>query len=323
MAITDNIISYYKFDNNATDEVGAHNATLHGCTYTGSGKINGCYSFNGTTDDIETGIVIAKNTAYSISMWVYFSSSGGGNDYFICNDLGSSGNSGMYAYYNHSSQAITVAVTDGLSHNCFTPITISSVSKDTFHHFVITWDGSTTTGSFKVYLNTSVTSCGAFSYAMSDDITTSFILGQYAAAATAEGLLGRIDEVGFWSRAITSSEVSTIYNSGTGLTYPFSTETIPTDPTGLTVTPTTAYSNSLLTATGSGSDSNYRYMFENYTDSVILQDYSDTNTYQLTTALSGHTIRIYVKGWNGTNYSTNAYTVDRTVYQFYQKIIFH
>jgi hypothetical protein len=33
---------------------------------------------------------------------------------------------------------------------------------------------------------------------------------------------GKIDELGLWDRLLTSNEISTIYNNGNGLSYPFS-----------------------------------------------------------------------------------------------------
>lgn len=96
----------------------------------------------------------------------------------------------------------------------------------------------------------------------------------------------------------------------------------PTDPTGLTLAPTYLYINQTLTATGSGSDSNYRYRFDNYTDNIILQDYSDTATYVPTSATGNKTIRVYTKGWNGAVYSTNAYTSDILVRVPKQKLRF-
>jgi len=36
---------------------------------------------------------------------------------------------------------------------------------------------------------------------------------------------GVLDEVGVWSRALTSTEITSLYNSGDGLTYPFTTAT--------------------------------------------------------------------------------------------------
>jgi hypothetical protein len=32
---------------------------------------------------------------------------------------------------------------------------------------------------------------------------------------------GMVDEIGYWERDLSSSEVTTLYNAGAGLTYPF------------------------------------------------------------------------------------------------------
>jgi hypothetical protein len=42
----------------------------------------------------------------------------------------------------------------------------------------------------------------------------------------ANNLTGSIDEVGIWSRALSSTEVTALYNSGNGFQYPFSTSSI-------------------------------------------------------------------------------------------------
>lgn len=50
------------------------------------------------------------------------------------------------------------------------------------------------------------------------DVTTQFSIG-----GPQDGYYdGRIDEVGIWSRVITPTEVTSLYNSGAGLQYPFS-----------------------------------------------------------------------------------------------------
>jgi hypothetical protein len=45
-----------------------------------------------------------------------------------------------------------------------------------------------------------------------------FIIGRYDNDAYADG---QIDEVGIWSRALSSTEVTKLYNGGAGLQYPF------------------------------------------------------------------------------------------------------
>ncbi|KAA3644794.1 MAG: hypothetical protein DWQ07_15420 [Chloroflexi bacterium] len=48
---------------------------------------------------------------------------------------------------------------------------------------------------------------------------------------------GRIDEVGFWKRVLSGTDLDTLYNTGSGATYPFS-ETAPTPTVTMTPTPT-------------------------------------------------------------------------------------
>lgn len=44
------------------------------------------------------------------------------------------------------------------------------------------------------------------------------------------GIDGKIDEIGYWNRVLTPTEVSTLFNNGSGLTYPFVEEPTPPDP---------------------------------------------------------------------------------------------
>lgn len=49
--------------------------------------------------------------------------------------------------------------------------------------------------------------------------TSSFKIGN--ASIGTYNFTGTIDEVGVWSRALTGSDVTSLYNSGSGKTYPF------------------------------------------------------------------------------------------------------
>ncbi|NTW31039.1 MAG: LamG domain-containing protein, partial [Bacteroidetes bacterium] len=63
---------------------------------------------------------------------------------------------------------------------------------------------------------------------------------------------GYFDEVGFWSRALTAAEVTSLYNSGAGWQYPFIVATVPTVTTQAVtnITATTATGNGNVTADG-------------------------------------------------------------------------
>jgi hypothetical protein len=41
----------------------------------------------------------------------------------------------------------------------------------------------------------------------------------------ARDIAGTFDEIGFWSRALSSEEILMLYNGGTGLSYPFDSST--------------------------------------------------------------------------------------------------
>jgi len=61
------------------------------------------------------------------------------------------------------------------------------------------------------------------------DSAGNFTLGAIYSGGTPEGFFdGMIDEVGVWSRLLTSDEVTTLYNAGAGLSYPFSSGTVAT-----------------------------------------------------------------------------------------------
>jgi hypothetical protein len=86
-----------------------------------------------------------------------------------------------------------------------TDTVVADFGAATYTHYVMTWDGST----IRAYFNAGtpvVHSPGAY---LGDTVTVW--------TGSVEG--GVTDEWGFWTRALTASEVSSLYNSGSGLAY--------------------------------------------------------------------------------------------------------
>lgn len=100
-------------------------------------------------------------------------------------------------------------------------ISNSAISTGTWHHLVYTANRN---GYTKLYIDGTLQSD-------SDDIsagsalnihTTNLLnIGTWGDNYTAACFDGKIDEVGIWSRVLTTDEVNDLYNSGSGLTYPF------------------------------------------------------------------------------------------------------
>ena len=71
MALVDNLISYWKLDDNTTDSKGSNNGTLVGNATYATGKINNGLSLDGSGDYMTTGAFgISGSTARTISLWI-------------------------------------------------------------------------------------------------------------------------------------------------------------------------------------------------------------------------------------------------------------
>ena len=199
--ITD-IVSYYKFDGDATDSAGSNDGTVDGATGTGSGKIDDAYSFDGgDVIDTNTQIINDANKSWTISFWANQTTSNGDNKSMISQSRISTyitNTTVTFQVYDGSWQRITKNISAGFNH-------IVAIYNDT-------------TGKMRLLINNS---------AASDiDVGTALLLTEQTGIGNrttgGDGFIGVIDEVGIWDRALTSDEITELYNSGDGLQYPFS-----------------------------------------------------------------------------------------------------
>ena len=204
------IISYWEFDvSSATqvDSVGSNDGTVDGATYTASGKINGGYDYDGSNDKIEVtdDATLDLGNNLTVSAWVRLETA---VSYFTFLCKGNLGTGDInYAFQTEGAgDKFRFFVLDAGAHEHIDSTT--SVVTNTWYHVVITVNGATA----KLYIDgtlettdtiftTSIpTNAKALFFGARDDGTTQFWNGQ-------------IDEVGIWSRALTSDEVTALYNS--------------------------------------------------------------------------------------------------------------
>jgi hypothetical protein len=194
-------------------------------TYRAAGKIDSGFTFNSDTDVISKASstnIRPTGATFSVSFWVKFSTlpsvGGSSQNIFVITDsttgtgyairiLGASDNSihlviynatpTQYQWYSTSNiindnnwhHVVCIAKGNGLSGEVWVDNADDNVSADTQSGNIITADGAT-------------------------------VLGNISAAG-GEAFLGTLDEVGVWNKALTSTEVSSLYNSGSGRSYPF------------------------------------------------------------------------------------------------------
>ena len=92
---------------------------------------------------------------------------------------------------------------------------IETMATATWHFFVVWHDSVANT--INSQLNNGTVRSAAYSAGVQDG-TAAFNIGR---AVTTRYFNGRIDEVPFWKRVLTATERTNLYNSGNGVTYPF------------------------------------------------------------------------------------------------------
>jgi hypothetical protein len=240
VALLDNLVSYWKLDEssgNASDSVGSNTLTNNNTVTYSSGKINNGAIITGSTQSLsisdasQTGLDITGN--FSISLWWKTPSTIASATFIDKYNPGGGNNQRAYRlYYDLGTAKFWFDVSsDGTSGDSYD--FSYSPSTSTWYHLVITWTASTKKGNW--YVNGSaLTEKTGTSVTSLFNSNATFIIGN---GYGNNSPVNTIDEVGVWSRALSSTEVTALYNSGNGNQYPFSTAyTITASVTNYTLT---------------------------------------------------------------------------------------
>ena len=205
--LTDNLVSYYTFDSDATDSLGINDGTNIGGINQES-KINNGYEFNGTgaNVDIPNITTISNALNYSVSLWYKTSDTSTERDLYHVIKTGTNKNHLKFGANN-----LYGCIYEG-GYTCKSQATTDTAS---WHHVVVIWDA--TQNVMTMYFdNVSVSGTSTIGSPSSEGASI---------GGSADGLYeffnGSIDEVGIWNRTLTITEVNELYNSDSGNQYPF------------------------------------------------------------------------------------------------------
>jgi hypothetical protein len=220
MALTDNLLAYWKLDDTSWSDSSGNGHTLtdnNGVT-TITGKISGAADLTGggkylsysnfpNTDDISVsfwmkwdGTFPNYELAIPINRWSGNTAPAGREWLFIITQNN-----------NHINFGINDASTTNVSY---------PIVADVWYFICGTYDSATGTKTLTVnngIATVTDTPAPIFS-ASSPDL----IIGRYTDLSPSYDFSGVIDEVGIWSRVLTQNEITSIYNGGIGNTYLFS-----------------------------------------------------------------------------------------------------
>jgi hypothetical protein len=210
MALIDNLISYWKLDEesgNASDSVGSNTGTNTNVTYS-AGKINNGAVFNGSAK-LVMGNVLNIAGAITVSAWVYYAGTG---TYTVV--ARGSGDNTQYILDLENKAARFYVRNTGLTYYLASK---TAVPENQWVFITGTWAGGA--NPVKVYVNASA-GTDSSNFSGTQATGTTFDIGANVSSNyMVNG--GKIDEVGVWSRALSSTEVTELYNSGNGIQYPF------------------------------------------------------------------------------------------------------
>jgi hypothetical protein len=234
-ASTNGLVGYWNFDEGrgatAADSSGnGNNGTINGATWT-TGKVgSGALSFNGASSYVQIPYFSSLNPPqFTLSAWVYFT---GGSGYrAVLSSRNSNYNQG-YIIYVHNSNVWELWMGNGIGWDIVDASGVA-VSPNTWTHIVASYDGSAA----KIYINGVQKGSSIKTYV--PQTSKPALVG----AGGNEGnppyqfqFPGKIDEVRIYSRALSSQEITDIYNDVGGA---------PSTPTAPTISSFSAFPSSI------------------------------------------------------------------------------
>lgn len=224
MALTDNLISYWKLDEataaSRADSVGTNTLTDVNSVSQQTGKISNCAGFASASSQkltlSDNSSISTGDIDFTFSGWVYFTTLGAVRD--LWTKWVDAGNQREYLLlYNSGTNRLEWYVSNnGTAAVVVTANNFGAPSTSTWYH-VVTWHDSVN-NQIGIAVNAGTADTASHTTGVFDS-TATFALGARNTSPAYHN--GRIDELGFWKRVLTSTERTQLYNSGNGLAYPF------------------------------------------------------------------------------------------------------
>lgn len=219
--LTSGLVSVWEFDETSgtslNDSYGNNNGTNYGATINQTGTVGMSYLFNSSEGDyieVTNDASLNISDSITISMWVKVNAAENTQVFIGKSVSGTSHISPWFAYSIHALYVNETTLTPRLwitTSSGTSSVTGAQMTVGNWYHLVGTYDGSY----IRLYVNTS----GSVSGKSGTINTYSTPLRIGTNGGYGENFQGTMDQVAIWNRALTASEVSDLYNSGSGLPY--------------------------------------------------------------------------------------------------------
>jgi hypothetical protein len=220
--VTSGLAGFWKLDETdgatASDSSGNGNHGIaSGTRWQLAGYINGALEFNGTSGSVNAGSAASLDDLgpLSVSVWINPRSTGeNGNGWIIAKSTGASlpTDGWSLAMTNDVTNALKFGVDHDSSH--LEQVSAAEViTYNTWNHVVVTWDGTTGSGSSRIFVNGveisySYTDDGSGS--RHSDASNELYIGNNPSQSQAFD--GYIDEIRLYGRILSSAEITELYS---------------------------------------------------------------------------------------------------------------
>lgn len=278
-ALSDGVAAYWK-SNTATsnsthtfDSLSIFNLTFNGnAQIVTLGKISETGSYDGTQDWMESTAVTTGTGNWSVFAWI--NTTGGRQHIIDWGNFGAAKTGVMLYIYTDNKLHMDASSTGGCG-------STTSVNNGVWHHVGVVYNNT----HVLCYVDGTMENAVAMT-ALNLGTTHGTHLGIYGNAESDYDFTGKIDETGVWNRALSALEVTQLYNSGTGLSYPFM---------GV-IAPVIINSTYNLTTAAAGENGT---AWRNAHESTPIKTLDTTPTVTFNTSLDAY-CRVHTQDWNWT-----------------------
>ncbi|MDE2015934.1 MAG: LamG domain-containing protein [Patescibacteria group bacterium] len=205
-----NLVSYWNLEN-VQDDFGSNNLTnVNGVTFT-AGKIGNAATLASASGEyLDTTTIPVSSGNFSFSAWVNFTTLPASGNYMMIASQGISTEQAWWLGVNYDGTNYNLIF--NIHQNSVTEVNVSAIwgnlTTGTWYLIQAIYNGS----SGYIYIDNSLFASAVYSsgYRSSDH----FWMGSYV--TTTDFFNGQIDEVGIWSKALSSQERTDLYNTNNG-----------------------------------------------------------------------------------------------------------
>ena len=207
--ITSGLIDWWKFNGNAQASIGEDLSLFNTPTLTTgqNGQLNGAYIFNGSNQygTLTSKPITSSSSNFTISAWVKRARNASGDEEIISEWAQSiAGQQQFYFGFENSNMRFS---------DTWTPVTVAGAGTTGSWIFVVGVNDSTNNNAY-LYMNGALAATKGSRLTFVNPATNLFLGRQGEYSGGAEYIAANIDDVRIYNRALSSTEVTTLYNNG-------------------------------------------------------------------------------------------------------------